>query len=145
MLETEIVEIARAVWEAMFAAELSVDAGDEPPAGESLTSVVHIEGAWQGAVTVHCPATLGSVLAARLFVDGPDPTDVDVRDLLGELANMLGGNIKALLPEPCSLSLPSVTAGRDYDVQVVDTSVAARVRFTCEGLPLIITLLERAR
>jgi hypothetical protein len=32
-----------------------------------------------------------------------------VRDVAGEVANMIGGNLKALLPEPCRLSLPKVT------------------------------------
>ena len=36
--------------------------------------------------------------------------DVDVTDAIGELANVLGGNLKAMLPEGSSLSLPVVAS-----------------------------------
>ena len=39
-------------------------------------------------------------------------TTADIADALGELANIIGGNVKSLLPEPCALSLPHVLVGR---------------------------------
>ncbi len=37
-------------------------------------------------------------------------TEDDVADALGELANMIGGNVKSILPELSALSLPHVHA-----------------------------------
>ncbi len=139
MLEAELTEIARDVWETMFALELSLGTALEVP-GPSLTSVVHIEGAWRGAVTVRCPMELAAKLTTRVFGES---TEAEMRDLLGEVANQLGGNIKAMLPAPCSLSLPAVALGNDYDLRVVDTTATATLTFTCDALPLVISLLER--
>jgi CheY-specific phosphatase CheX len=44
-------------------------------------------------------------------VIGPALDDDDVADAVGELANVLGGNLKALLPEGSTLTLPSVGEG----------------------------------
>ena len=43
--------------------------------------------------------------------DGPRPAE-DVADAVGELVNMIGGNVKSLMPGPSTLSLPLVRAGR---------------------------------
>ncbi|MCU0705946.1 MAG: chemotaxis protein CheX, partial [Fimbriiglobus sp.] len=47
------------------------------------------------------------------FFDTPsaEVTPAELADALGELANMVGGNLKALLPDGCRLSLPSVEPG----------------------------------
>ena len=78
-----------------------------------------------------------------MFQARVDPDLDDVRDALGELANMLGGNIKALLPAPSQISLPAVAIGSDYELSVVGTGEVARVAFTCDGQPLLVTLLQR--
>ena len=50
--------------------------------------------------------------------------DEDVADALGELANVLGGNIKSVLPGPSALGLPQIgtapATGRLDDVRRVD-------------------------
>ena len=139
MLELEITAIAHDVWETMFAVPLIPGTVGAVP-GPSLTSVVHIDGAWRGAVTVHCPVALAAGLAMRVFGES---TDAEMRDMLGEVANQIAGNIKAMLPAPCGLSLPTVAHGTDYDLRVMDTAATASLAFVCEGLPLLITLLER--
>jgi len=37
----------------------------------------------------------------------------DLSDVLGELANIVGGNVKAMLPPGCQLSLPQVVLAPD--------------------------------
>ena len=79
-----------------------------------ITGSIQISGAWEGAVTLDCGATLARQAAAIMFGVEPGETSYDqVQDALGELTNILGGQIKALLPEPCRLSMPAVTEGTD--------------------------------
>lgn len=139
MLEDEITAIAHDVWETMFAVSLTPGTGGAV-SSPSLTSVVHIDGAWQGAVTIHCPVALAAELTTRVFGES---SDTEMHDLLGEVVNQLGGNIKAMLPAPCSLSLPAVAQGNDYELRVVDATAVAVVSFVCEEQPLVIALLER--
>lgn len=54
--------------------------------------------------------TANNLAQALLQMDGAGPvTETDMADAFGELVNILGGNIKALLPEYESLTLPSVS------------------------------------
>jgi chemotaxis protein CheX len=78
-----------------------------------LTATVPIRGAWEGSVSLRCPPALARDLAASLFDQGEGGAavgDAEVHDALGELANIIGGNLKGLLSGPCRLGLPTVSA-----------------------------------
>ena len=86
------------------------------PAPAQLVEVsasVSVTGAWRGHVVLSCSATASKNAAAALLgVEFDEVTTEDIADALGELANIIGGNVKSLLPEPCALSLPHVLLGR---------------------------------
>jgi hypothetical protein len=52
---------------------------------------------------------------------------IDRQGALAELTNMIGGNIKGLVPRSSSLSLPSVTSARAQEIRVSDTAVENNV------------------
>jgi Chemotaxis phosphatase CheX len=81
-----------------------------------LTGCVIIGGAWKGAVIVACSRPFAERAAtAMLGVVAGSLTDDDLYDVMGELANVVGGNYKSLLSswvhEPCQLSIPLVADG----------------------------------
>jgi chemotaxis protein CheX len=98
---------------------------------EAFTGCVHISGQWQGAVVVQGTPELGRLLAAR-FLEMP----------ASELTNMIGGNIKGLVPGPSYLSIPSVTVGSDFEFQLPGTRRCTDLLASCAGQPLRITLCE---
>jgi chemotaxis protein CheX len=55
--------------------------------------------------------------------------DDDVRDVPGELANMIGGNMKSILGQGIQLSMPSVVDGGDYSVRVCGVAVRRQLAF----------------
>src|SRR5581483_9928567 len=76
--------------------------------GRTLDGIVNTTRAYHGAVVVQCSLRLAARLAAAMFDLGPrHPTLADMQDALGEITNMTGGNIKALLTGTCHLSLPA--------------------------------------
>jgi chemotaxis protein CheX len=79
-----------------------------------------------------------------MFQGESTPTLDEVRDALGELTNVIGGNVKALFPGPSRISLPTVAVGSDYEVGVVDTTAVTSVSFTCDGHPMLVTLFQGA-
>ena len=82
--------------------------------------------------------TAQALTCAFLHLDGAAPvTEVDVVDALGEIANMFGGNIKALLPEHVSLTLPEVS--RESPSGSGALSFLETV-FSWRGHPLVISL-----
>lgn len=142
-ISADIEGITRMIWATLF--ELPLELGESVELGpESLvTSCVQIDGEWKGALVVKCPLTLAQTLTAQMFQVESTPDLDDVRDALGEFANMMGGNVKALLPAPTQISLPAVAVGSDYELSVVGTSEVASLSFDCDGQPLLVTLLQR--
>lgn len=110
------------------------------PDRPGLTACVQINGEWQGAVLVQCSVAAASAITRLLLrVDHVEP--VEVRDAIGELANMIGGNVKALLPGPSRLSLPAVVEGYDHHVSVPGTVELSAVPFDFAGDVITVVLL----
>jgi chemotaxis protein CheX len=142
--EDDLKVIAEQVWSSY----LDVD-GTSPlvpgPAEKhvaDVTASVSVTGAWRGHVLVSCSdAASKHVGGALMGIDFDDVSEEDVADALGELANIIGGNVKSLLPEPCALSLPHVhiegTAGRYPAVSEV-----AHLDATWMGESVTVTVLE---
>lgn len=121
---------------------------DEPqPSGTALpvTAFVQVTGTWTGSVLVSCSEELAASAAAAMF-DRPreDLEHEDITDALGEVANMVGGSIKALMPEPSGLSLPTVIYGGG-EASVPGTELLHRLDRTCGGEPLRVTVLTAER
>jgi chemotaxis protein CheX len=77
----------------------------------AVTGSVSVTGSWRGHVLVTCSDTAARNAAATLMgMELDEVADEHIVDALGELANIVGGNVKGLLPEVCSLSLPHVHA-----------------------------------
>jgi chemotaxis protein CheX len=93
---------------------------------DALSSWVEIVGPWTGAVVLTCGRSTAEQLARCLLKEHAPPVldHEDVEDALGELANVVGGNVKAVLPGPSVLGLPEVglapEAGSPADTCRVD-------------------------
>lgn len=142
VVDADLEAITRTIWGTLFELPLSVADAAAPLGPSTVTGIVHIDGAWAGAVVLRCPMALARMLTAAMFQTDLDPSDADVGDALGELVNMTAGNVKALLPEPCGISLPAVAFGRDYQLNVIGTAVVATAQLICAGHPLEVTLLH---
>jgi len=127
LLDAETVQnIADEVWPSLVGdGEAFVPVPVAPPA-EVLSAWVTISGPWNGAVVLTCaPATAEALTESVLMTRPPTVVDdEDVADALGELANVLGGNIKSVLPGPSALGLPQIgtapATGRLDDVRRLD-------------------------
>jgi CheY-specific phosphatase CheX len=67
----------------------------------------------------------------------------DVRDAAGELANMVGGSVKALCAETSRLSLPTVAIGRDFELTFSQGKVIQALSFSHSCGALTVTVIER--
>ena len=116
---TDVQAIVEQVWSS-FLGEAEpllprpVEAGRPFEADDAWSAAVSISGGWDAGVTVELPAVVArSLTATMLDLAEADVVDeADVADAVGELVNMVGGNIKSLMPGPSVLSLPAVAAGR---------------------------------
>jgi CheY-specific phosphatase CheX len=101
------------------------------PASERMTSAVHLTGDWNGAVLLECDRRQACHFAGRFLSMDTPPAEVDdvVRDVLGELANMIGGNLKCIMTHGIRLSMPTVTDGGSGGVRICGASIQERLTF----------------
>ena len=126
---SDIIAITQEVWSSFLSLDLvPVDVDSAPLAGPRLTGIVSISGGWQGSVVLECALAHAVAAAEAMFAADPGSLSGDeVSDALGELTNMVGGNVKSLLPAPSALSIPSVAEGESYTVRVPGAVLVDRV------------------
>jgi chemotaxis protein CheX len=105
----------------------------------TTTSSVTISGAWEGAVLFELCPGLDRLLAAAMFQAEKLGED-DVGDAIGELANIIGGNVKGLLLEPSRLSLPTVVSGRHLNLRMPGSVLVGELFGWCQSLPLRVSV-----
>ena len=145
-LEEEILEITEATWSAMMGLDILPNATFPAPSGNEniLIGQVNISGGWDGQVRLHATAALARATSAKMFAMSPETVQAqDQIDAIYELANIIAGNIKSLLPEPCQLSLPTVHLGNEWAPSVDGTDRVSELAFECEGHPLLVTVWKQ--
>jgi chemotaxis protein CheX len=108
--EPTVQAIAEDAWIALVGEdEILVPLPGELPA-DPVSSWVDVVGPWTGSVVLSTGAqTAAELTRALLGETAPELLDhEDVADAFGEIANVIGGNVKAALPGPSALSLPEV-------------------------------------
>lgn len=136
-----IEQIAQSVFVTMLNLELVRSGEPAPTDQESLLATVHIAGQWTGSVVLALSPTIAcESAAAMLQMSAADVTDADREEVASELANMVGGNLKSLLPGPSFLSLPTIVSGREFAMQVRDAALLDDVSLVCDAGALRVRL-----
>jgi len=147
-LEQTIADVVASVWENVLGVHVESDGYFQPKttaATQTFAGVVQICGAWNGAVVVQCSDQLARRAAVvMLGVSEADLVLADVQDTLGELANMTGGNIKALMPEPSTLGMPVVIEGLDFRFRMPGSAPIHSVAFRVGDEAIVVSVLEHA-
>ena len=144
--QEQLIAMNQEIWAAMLDLALtSTEVSDLPAHGPAcIGACVQLVGAWEGAVRLDCTRALAKRAAERLQGKSAEELSLEeVRDTLGELANMAAGSVKALLPTPTHLSLPSVADGNDYDFTIRRGRILLQCPFECSGESLLVSLIER--
>jgi chemotaxis protein CheX len=76
-------------------------------------------------IHVRTSAIVARVLASRMLTTA-DPGPDDLLDAVGELGNIVGGNVKSLLRHSCRLSLPSAEMVEHEDAHRSPVGVTVR-------------------
>jgi chemotaxis protein CheX len=120
-----------------------VEGGTASPRG--ATACVHVTGEWEGSVVLEASSQLAIDGTATMFDLPPDLIgDEEVADALGELANIVGGSIKGLIPGSCRLSLPTVTLGPDSRMVVLGAELVHRIVLAADDQQLVVALWKRS-
>lgn len=84
---------------------------------DSITGVIGLTGNYKGVLAVHLPHQVAFAITGNFLGIEVNEVNEDVEDAIGEIANMIGGNVKSMLSEKgrdIDLSLPSTVSGKEY-------------------------------
>ena len=140
----QIRSVVRSVWSTQLGLEIrSVHEAFSRSSMETLTAAIHIAGDFHGGIRMECSRALIRRAGAIMFsLPEGELQQEDERDVIGELTNVVAGNIKALIPGSNAVSLPTIIEGTDYQVSSVDVRSADEFHFTLDGEPMVVTLVE---
>lgn len=141
----QVLDIAGDVWSSLAGPEEVLVPLPASPAHlplDALSAWVLVLGPWSGAVVVTTGASTALELTRALLraADDEELTAEDVTDALGEVANVVGGNVKSLLTAPSVLGLPQVGHG----MEAPTGEVVVQLDLSWRGQPLCLSLRSTA-
>lgn len=141
--DEDLFALAENVWSSVLGLELvRADEVDGKIGDTTITACVQITGRWEGAITVACSPGLATRLAGAMFaMEADELGDEEIRDAMGEIANMTGGNVKGMAPGENTLTLPTVTEGDESALTIAKTRRLNRVVGISEGEPVVVTVM----
>jgi chemotaxis protein CheX len=136
--EATVQSIAEEAWIALVGLDELLVPIAEPLPADVLSSWVDVVGPWTGSVVITTGRQTAAELTRALLGEmAPELLeDEDVADAFGEIANVVGGNVKAALPGPSALGLPEVGAAPS----VRNPEDVVRIDVVWRGQPLSISV-----
>lgn len=134
----DVAAVTQEVWSTLLGLDLHPAATSTVPS-PSVTGCVQITGEWEGAVLLSCSEQFARTATEAMFMTD-EVTEDDIIDAVGELTNMVGGNVKSLLPGPSQLSVPSVASGEKYTMHVPGTTLLHQLVLGCGRDPIFVSI-----
>ncbi len=135
----DICQLVGEVWTSFLGDEIyPVDEAAE--SSTEVISSVSITGAWNGHLLLSL-TTVGAAAVAQAMFETDAPSPEELADAVGELGNIIAGNVKSTLPEPSALSLPQVA----FDAHAVSLPSARerlRAAMGWSGHVVVVSLWE---
>jgi chemotaxis protein CheX len=151
MTTAAIHDAVHGIFQSMLGIEPSLHAlerADRPLKNAGIAAIVGYAGEHEGTVVFICGRSVATQLAeAMLMEDGLDPDSEEVDDAMGEIANMIAGQLKNLICKggnEVQLSIPVILREGDYRLHVPE--YYERWRLTAihtNGEPFYVEMVSR--
>lgn len=140
-----VLSVSTDVWSCFLGAGEELQQAWEPPGprGPGYVASVAVSGEWNGHVILELDEDAAR-RAARAMVGVEEVSAADVTDAVGELVNMIGGNLKGLVPTPSRLGLPLVVRGSGEPAPGRDVLFTCTADLDWAGSPVRVSVWEHA-
>jgi flagellar motor switch protein FliN len=136
-IQTHIIDSIVETFDTMVSMEIAVS-DSEPPntAGVSrMVAAVNFAGNIIGLINIQVTSSLAKQMMANMLELEPDEVEDDggIKDMLAEISNIVGGNLKSALNDaghPCVISTPSLTYGADFSIKSLSMDRFERYLFS---------------
>ncbi len=139
----ELAAIAIETWATVI--NLPLEVASSGPEGALLMSCVQIQSETDNyVVAIAASGVCATKLAAGMLqMATSDIGEQDRNDAFGELANILGGGVKARIPKTSSLSMPMVIEGSGISLTFPRCAVSLNACFRCADELLSISIYHQ--
>ena len=143
-MENEIIEYTNFICSSFLGVEAFHTHSELDPETETLiTGSIQISGEWKGLIVLYLHPVLGDEFAKKMFsLEQGQISEDELRDAVGEIVNMVGGNLKSVLPQPSYLGLPIIALNGNKP-QFPSTRECSRIVFECMGKNFAVTILQK--
>jgi chemotaxis protein CheX len=146
-LGKEIIAATQEVFSSMLMQDITGE--DVTALGKSIiqsnmTSMIGLGNGIRGMVAVHCPAAVAKFITGSFLGMEIDELDEDVKDAIGEIANMVAGNLKIAYAGAgvnVELAIPTSVIGDSFRVSGMVGATRHCVCFHVDGASFWVELL----
>jgi chemotaxis protein CheX len=134
-LKNYLVNSITDVFDTMLSMEVELDgASSGEISSDRIVGTVCFAGKVMGCINLHVGSTFAENITAAMLGMEPDEieSDEEIHDVIGELSNMVGGDLKSRLCDAgfdCQLSIPSTTAGSNFKIESKGWIKQERINF----------------
>lgn len=110
---------------------------------DGVVALIGLAGDWVGTAMIYCSAEFACRLCTQLLMTEAPSVNEEVLDAVGEVTNMIIGNVKTVIEEvvgPLGLSVPTVVFGHNFTTRNPGTSTWTVVPFRCEAETMTIKI-----
>ena len=144
MTHEDKVQAVRTAAHNVFETMLGTQLLDREPTREADSSVhsdgvvalIGLAGEWAGTGAFRCSAEMARKVSGLLLMQEFAAVDQEVLDAVGDITNMILGNVKTVFEEtlgPMGLSIPTVIFGRNFTTRSVGRNEWTVVPFELDG------------
>ena len=121
-IQDKMIDATKEIFSTMIMMEITLEEIQEShgPLTDAITAMIGLAGTHRGVLAVHFPYAVAMAITSSFLMMDVTEMNEDVHDAMGEIANMLGGNVKTILSEKgrdIELSMPSTISGAEYSFQ----------------------------
>ncbi len=142
----ELTRAVQQVFSSLLGIELVDGNGERPPdfpPERKVSAAVGISGDWNGAVVFECgTGTARHLTRVMMGSDAPGDVDESVKDVIGEITNMVAGNFKNCLPGHSVLTLPCFIEGSDYSMDIIQGQRLVSQPMLYEGRGIVLSVIK---
>jgi hypothetical protein len=139
--EDALYDIIQSTWNSTLGFEVNRAGSNIRQSDAEVAARASVSGAWNGEVCLRCPQPLARLIAGAFFqIEAQKASDDQISDALSELIHIVGGNLKALLPQPITLSLPSSGDPADGAPPNTRAKAICQLSLKTSGYPFAVSL-----
>lgn len=127
---------------------IKLDAGTPIEGGggdveSNITSMLGLGKDIKGMLAIHCPDSVAKDITGTFLGVEVEELDEDVKDAVGEIANMVAGSLKTYFQDhdkAIELAIPTTVVGKSYRTAGMSGATRVAVPFAMNGTTFLVEL-----